>query len=165
MLTDIVFPEFDELRPYTGPLEGGINRQGTGIPDSISGFLAGMAGLSGSGIHGQPVVNPFPVSGTIDFQPSVEDITQVRRLMVRRGIELCHGGQFTVLAGDKIRGTAEIGFVFPPDDGELNAVAFFFLREPVREIFVLIESSRRELRRLAEFAALHLSEFQCHSFV
>ena len=162
LISDVTFPKLNEPRTDTCSLKGGIDGQGAGVPDSFAGLLIVVAGFSCSGIHGQPVIEPFPVSGLVNLQPSVKQIAEVRRLTVGGWIELRDGCQLSFLLSDKVCSHTVIGLVFPPDDSKLDPVPFLLLGKLIGEIFIVIKCTSRELRSLADLAVFHLSKFQCH---
>ena len=92
----------------------------------------------------------------------MKEILQVRGFAVGRGIELRYCGQCSRLPCDQVSGYAEVGLVLVQDDGKLDPITLLFVGEPVCEILIVVKSTRCELRRLADFAFVHFSEFKWH---
>ena len=150
----IILPVLNELVPKADTLHRGVYGQGTGIPDSGTGLLLIMTGLSGCGIHCQPVIDALPVAGFVNIQPAMQNVGQIGRLLVIRCVELCRSHNLPVHPYSELMHPAEIGFVFVRDDGQLHPVSFFLFREPVGEVLVIVKCTSGKLCRLTDFAAL-----------
>ena len=94
----------------------------------------------------------------------MEGVAEIRGLPVGWRVELRHRNEPPVLPGNKVLGRAEVGLVFPPDNGELNPLPLFLVREPVGEVLVIVKGMCGKLRCLADLAVPHPSEFYKHRY-